>query len=185
VEQIVRDGLPVAVVGIASGGITLERGEDGGPRDYCPQDDPRARAYLQRVDPPYFRAHLDYVIDSVLRRADRELGKALPRITFGMSNGGSWAAAAAAVCPGEFAAVIAFSMGSAPEGAELPRHPHALAAGKREPPFLQTTCAYAEALRRGGAAVRLRTPARGHEYRMWVEEFAPALGWVLDQLALS
>ncbi|HEY3542441.1 MAG TPA: alpha/beta hydrolase-fold protein [Gaiellaceae bacterium] len=181
--QIADADLPVAVIGIESGGLQFP---DTRVRSaYRPEDDPRARAYLPRVDPDYFRAHLDYVMNTVLPWADGRISRTLPRITFGFSNGAVWAASAAAARPSEFAAVIAFSMGAAPGQEDLGHLPHALAAGKREAPFLQITTAYAAALRRAGVPLRLRTPDRGHEYDMWAAEFRPALRWVLDQLRIS
>jgi enterochelin esterase-like enzyme len=183
--QIAKAALPVAVIGIASGGLQRSASDTQAHDRYRPQDDPRACAYLSRVDPQYFRAHLDYVMNTVLPWADDEIQGTLPRITFGFSNGGAWAAGVAAVRPRDFAAVIAFSMSAAPDQDKLAPVPHALAAGKKEPPFLETTTAYAAALRRAGVPVRFRTPDRGHEYDMWAHEFKPALRWVLDQLAIS
>lgn len=180
--QIAETASPVAVVGIASAGLEVL---GIGARDsYRPEDDPRARAYLPWVDPVYFRAHLDYVMDTVLPWVDEKIGGKLPRVTFGFSNGGAWAVAAAAARPHDYAGVIAFSISDAPEQDRLARLPHALAAGKKEAPFLERTTAYAAALRRAGVAVRLRTPDRGHEHGMWSEEFGPALRWILDRLAL-
>jgi Putative esterase len=173
---IAAAGEQVALLGIANGGISHRIGEE---IEYDRRADPRARAYLYDVDPPYFAAHMRYVVATVLPWADERFGQ-LPRLVFGVSNGAAWAAQAAFHHGDLFEGAIVFSLGAAPPGripAGLP--PHALLAGQLEPGFHRTTCKYAWKLRSNGTRVRLRRPVRGHDYTMWNDELIPALRWVL------
>lgn len=167
---------PVALVGIASAGLTHRLGEE---YEYDVKADPRARAYLSEVDPPYFAAHMRYVLEDVLPWADQCVGP-LPWFAFGVSNGAAFAAAAGALHPDEFAGVLAFSLGAPPKRPARYRGPvHALVAGRLEPGFNQTTTRYAWRLRANGVPVRLRRPMRGHDQTMWADELTPALRWAL------
>jgi enterochelin esterase-like enzyme len=165
------DGLlpPVALVGVESAGLRYDPAVP-----YDATTDPRARAYLPHVDPPYFRRHLDYVFDTVLPWA----GVDAPLILFGCSNGAAWAAAAGVQRRREVAGVAAFSIGVAPR-ARRGAPPHALVSGRREPDFDRETTRYARALRRRGVPVRARRPDRGHDHAMWEDELVPALAWLL------
>jgi enterochelin esterase-like enzyme len=161
---------PLALVGIDSAGLRADR-----DAPYDPAGDPRARAYLPHVDPPYFRRHLDYVFETVLPWA----GVAAPLLLFGCSNGAAWAAAAGVERRAEVAGVAAFSLGVAPR-ARWGAPPHALVSGRREPGFDRETTRYAGALRRRGVPVRARRPDRGHDHAMWEDEFVPAVAWLLS-----
>jgi len=172
-------GIAAAFVGIESAGLSWSRGDEIGA--YEPRRDPRAQAYLPTLDPPYFDAHLAYVVEEVLPWADARLGASVPRVAFGVSNGAAFAAAAAARRPELFAAVIAFSLAEAPRRLRRPLPPHALVAGRLEPAFHAATTRFAARLRRRGADVRLRTPVRGHDWSMWRDEFLPALAWLLER----
>lgn len=172
--------LPVALAGIDSAGIS---GISLIDKEYEPEADPRACAYLHHVKPSYFAAHMRYVIDSVLPWARARVDD-LPALVFGTSNGAAFAAAAAAAHPDEFAGALVFSMGVTPPhrvGQKGP--PHAFVAGRLEPGFHRTTRRYALSLRAAGVHVRLRRPVRGHDYSMWADEFGPALRWALEHAA--
>jgi dienelactone hydrolase len=159
-----------AVVGLVSAGA-------GTPEDYDIKADPRARAYLEDVDPPYFEAHMAYALDTVLPDALARTG-ATKVIAFGFSNGAAFAVSAALRRPEAFAGVLAFSLGIPPKPARgLP--PHAFVSGRREPGFDKQTRRYARALRWRGVRVRHVRPDRGHDHEMWEQEFLPALDWVL------
>lgn len=160
---------PLALVGIESAGV---RHDPAAP--YDPAADPRARAYLPHVDPPYFRRHLDHVFDTVLPWT----GVDAPLILFGCSNGAVWAAAAGVERRRDVAGVAAFSIGVAPP-ARRGAPPHALVSGRREPGFDRETTRYARALRRRGVRVRARRPDRGHDHAMWEHELVPALAWLV------
>jgi enterochelin esterase-like enzyme len=160
---------PLALVGVESAGLRHDPA-----MAYDATQDPRARAYLPHVDPPYFRHHVDYVFDTVLPWADVNA----PVILFGCSNGAAWAAAAGVERRKRVAGVAAFSIGVAPR-ARLGAPPHALVSGRREPDFDRETTRYARALRRRGVQVRTRRPDRGHDHRMWEDELVPALAWLL------
>lgn len=162
----------VALVGIESHGVPYDPDVP-----YDQAADPRARAYLEHVDPPYFERHLAYTLDVVLPWARERVGD-LPVIAFGCSNGAAWATAAARARPDVVAGVLAFSLGVAPR-ARRGMPPHALVAGRREPGFLRTTTRYARALRLRGVRVRLRRPDAGHDHELWAAELAPALAWAL------
>jgi pimeloyl-ACP methyl ester carboxylesterase len=163
-------GARAAIVGLVSAGT-------GPGGEYDVKADPRAQAYLEHVDPPYFEAHMAYALDTVLPGAIEATG-ATRVVAFGCSNGAAFAASAALRRPEAFAGVLAFSLGAPPRPARgLP--PHAFVSGRREPDFDEQTRRYARALRRRGVRVRHRRPDRGHEYEMWVKEFLPALAWVL------
>jgi enterochelin esterase-like enzyme len=179
---VAASGEPVALVGIEDGGLVWEPGTD--VAEYDAQRDPRARAYLPDVDPAYFSAHMKYVVEEVLPWADECLGRRLPRLVFGVSNGAAWAASLAAEHPDLVAGVLAFSLGVLPREAVPAGAPaHALVAGRLEPGFHRDTTTYARKLRRVGVPVRLRTPMRGHDYTMWRDEFVPALRWALHATA--
>jgi len=171
---------PVAVVGIESAGLSYRVGDEN--RDYDSSADPRARAYLRDVDPPYFGLHRDYVLEAVIPWAEAQFGR-LPRLAFGVSNGAAWATAMGAIHPGAFDGVLAFSLGMPPSrplsrGSALP---HALVAGQLEPGFHEATRRYAWRLRAREIPVRLRRPVRGHDLSMWQDELVPALRWVLQR----
>jgi hypothetical protein len=180
---IAASPLRVALVGIDSAGRVWSRGElpPAPPPGARLSPDRRARAYIATVDPPYFRAHMDYVVGVVLPWADERLGL-LPKLAFGVSNGADWAAAAASLHPDEFAGALVFSLAHPPASPPAGRSVHALVAGQLEPPFDRSTTAYASALRAHGHPVRLRRPVRGHDYGMWTDELTPALEWVLATL---
>lgn len=171
---------PVALVGIGSGAVQHRWGEE---YEYAIDADPRARAYLRHVDPPYFDAHMRYVVETVLPWADARIGRRLPRLAFGVSNGACWAAAAGVLHPESFVGVAAFSPGSAL--ADLPRQAggpsFALAAGRLEPGFDRATTTFARRLRSHGMRVRLRRPLRGHDASMCGDELVPALRWLLER----
>ncbi|MDQ6804019.1 MAG: alpha/beta hydrolase-fold protein [Actinomycetota bacterium] len=168
--------MPVALVGISSAGRQVGRLED----DFDPTADPRARAYLPDVDPPYFAAHMRYVLKTVLPWARARVGN-VPALVFGASNGAAFAAAAAAMHPGAFAAALVFSLGVPPPFPAADRDlPHALVAGQLEPGFYGNTTRYARQLRARGVPVRLIRPMRGHDHTMWCDEFVPALRWALE-----
>jgi hypothetical protein len=186
---VAASGEPVALVGIESAGLSWRPQdlEDGGHARYDPSADPRARAYLPRVDPAYFAQHMGYVVRTVLPWADERLGRTLPRLAYGASNGAAWAAALGALHPDLVVGVLAFSLGERPPWPMRRDGPvHALVAGRLEPGFHRDTTSYARRLRRRGARVRLRTPLRGHDFTMWADELLPALRWALragDQAA--
>jgi enterochelin esterase-like enzyme len=160
---------PLALVGVESAGLQHDPAAE-----YDAMQDPRARAYLPYIDPPYFRRHLDYVFDVVLPWA----GVDAPLILFGCSNGAVWAAAAGVEHRARVAGVAAFSLGVAPR-ARRGAPPHALLSGRREPAFDRETTRYARALRWRGVPVRTRRPDRGHDHAMWEDELVPALAWLL------
>jgi enterochelin esterase-like enzyme len=175
---IAASGEQVALVGIESAGLSYRLGEE---YVYDRKSDPRARAYLPDVDPPYFAAHMNYVLETVVPWAEEQLGR-LPRIAFGVSNGAVWAAAAGALHPHEFSGVMAFSLGAEPPRPARRHGPvHALVAGQLEPGFHRTTTLYAWKLRTRGVRVRLRRPVRGHDHSMWQDELLPALRWALGE----
>jgi enterochelin esterase-like enzyme len=159
----------LALMGIESAGL---RRDPSTPYDAAA--DPRARAYLPHVDPPYFRRHLDHVFDTVLPWT----GVDAPLLLFGCSNGAVWAAAAGLERRDQVAGVAAFSIGVAPK-AVRGAPPHALVSGRREPDFDRETTRYARALRWRGVPVRTRRPDRGHDHAMWEDELVPALAWLL------
>jgi hypothetical protein len=173
-------GEPVALLGISSGAISHRIGETYA---YDVHTDRRARAYIERIDPPYFAAHMRYVVETVLPWAAERVDPALPRIAFGVSNGAAWSASAGVRHPEVFAAVLAFSIGNAP-GVPVPRDPppFALVAGRLEPGFDRTTTSFACALRAQGGRVRLRRPVRGHDSGMWSDELVPSLRWALQRV---
>jgi hypothetical protein len=182
VAPAVADGRlpPVALVGIDGIGIRLHHG-----RNYDIRADPRARAYLPDLDPPYFERHMTYATQTVPAWAERRLARtftAHERIVFGCSNGAAWAAAVAAIDPPIVGGALVFSLGRRPPSPPSRRSspPHALVAGRLEPGFDRETSRHARALRRRGVAVRLIRPIRGHDHSMWTDELVPALAWVLD-----
>jgi hypothetical protein len=172
-------GEPVALLGISSGGISHRPGEE---YEYDVHADHRARAYIDRIDPPYFEAHMRYVVETVLPWAAERVDPALPRVAFGVSNGAAWSAAAGVRHPEVFAAVLAFSIGNAP-GTPVPADPppFALVAGRLEPSFDRTTTSFACALHAQGGRVRLRRPVRGHDSGMWSDELVSSLRWALQR----
>jgi hypothetical protein len=178
---VAASGEPVALVGIASAGLSWQPGDDDqGHAGYDPRADPRARAYLPSVDPGYFAEHMEYVVRDVLPWADERLGRTLPRLAFGASNGAAWAAALGALHPELVAGVLAFSLGEAPPWPVSRDGPvHALVAGRLEGSFHRHTTSYARKLRRRGVRVRLRAPMRGHDHTMWTDELLPAVRWAL------
>ncbi len=169
-------GERVALVGVESAGLTFRPEEE---HEYEPRSDPRARAYLPDVDRAYFDAHMQYVLETVVSWADGRFGR-LPRLVFGVSNGATFAAAAATLHPDAFGGVLAFSLGAAPPHSPARRGPvHALVAGQLEPPFHAATTRYAWRLRAHCVPVRLRRPVGGHDQAMWADELVPALRWAL------
>jgi Putative esterase len=183
-KRIGDAGLPLALVGVASAGLTWPKGTKLDTVQYDLKADPRARAYLSFVDRRYFAGHMAYVLDEVVPWTRERLPADVPRLAFGVSNGAAWAAAAGARRPDLFAGVAAFSLAYAPK--RLRRDgpgPHALVAGTLEQGFHRVTTAYARRLERRGVPVRLRTPERGHEHEMWEAEFRPALEWLLGHVS--
>jgi enterochelin esterase-like enzyme len=127
---------------------------------------------------------MKYVVEDVLPWADECLGRRLPRLVFGVSNGAAWAASLGAEHPDLVVGVLAFSLGVLPcEAVPVGAPAHALVAGRLEPGFCRDTTTYARKLRGVGVPVRLRTPMRGHDYTMWRDEFVPALRRALHATA--
>ncbi len=129
---------PLALIGLESSGLRAAEGYDANA-------DPRARAYLPHVDPPYFRAHMDYAFGVAVPWARARLAAPdAPLIAFGCSNGAVWAASAGLEHREAVAGVAAFSLGVAPR-ARAGAPPHALVSGRLEPAFDRESTRYARA----------------------------------------
>lgn len=168
-HTLIRDGLlsPVAVVGIHSAGY---RGDRTQPFD--PQQDYRAREYIEQADPGRFADHLSWVVDEVLPLVvDRFNISTDPRdlAVAGFSNGAVFAASAGLRRPDVFGNVIALSMGvPIPEESVSEVIPRVrLAAGALEPSFFRATTSSFEVLESAEADVRMQRYVAGHDPLMW------------------
>lgn len=182
IAALVKEGKarPVAVIGVHSGGYKGDRAEP-----YNPELDVRAMEYLEGFAPERFDAHLSWVIGTVLPEVSRRYMISTERedlAVAGFSNGGAFAATAAARRSDVFGAAITLSVGVPPEAevfnAQAPRVDLYLAAGELEPHFLEGTKATRDRAKKAGWETAFRSYAAGHDADMWVlaaEQFVPLI----------
>jgi enterochelin esterase-like enzyme len=153
------------------------------------EPDGRSREYLPGVDSARFAAHERFFVDEVLPYAEREFGApAAPgrRVTFGFSNGATFAGSMALRHPDRFGSGIVLSPGGGPRSfaaigpASLasttsPPLTLYLSGGMLEPVFRANARALAMQATARGAVVTLREPAGGHDEAVWNIEFLNAV----------
>ncbi|MGP1272928.1 MAG: alpha/beta hydrolase [Phycisphaerales bacterium] len=171
---------PLAIVGIHSGGYDGDRSQP-----YDPNLDLRAKEYLDGHDPERFDAHLSWVIDSVLPEVSRRYAVSLRRddlAVAGFSNGGAFAATAAARRSDRFRAALALSVGVPPEAESFQQHARGvrffLAAGELEPRFFHNTEVTHHRAERAGWDSIFMSYVAGHEPDLWIlaaAQFVPLM----------
>lgn len=168
-EALILDGKvrPTAIIGIHSGTYKGDRSQP-----YDPKLDMRAREYLHAHDPERFTAHLKWVTDELLPEMAKRYGISTRRedlAVAGFSNGGAFAASAAAMASRTFGAAIPLSvgvptLGDKPAG-PLPRF--FFAAGKLEAGFLKGTTEAYQTVKVWGAEAEIESYVAGHDSLMW------------------
>jgi enterochelin esterase-like enzyme len=167
VEKLIDDGKirPVLLVGMANGGAL--RGAE-----YLP--DPKAM-------PPEYLSHEAFVFNEVMPLAEKAYYASLrpqDRMSFGFSNGATWALSAALRHPGMIRHVAAFSIGMPKayfDFSNTGKLDLYLEAGRFEPSFFERTQAVCDKARQSRVKCGFMALYAGHDQAAWDIAFADTL----------
>jgi enterochelin esterase-like enzyme len=147
----------------------------------------RLHEYSPALEPERFAAHERFFVGDVAQWVRARFGADLPAertAVFGVSAGGELALAIGLRHPGRFGAIFSASPGGGyrpPAVMPKPLPRTYLAAGTREPFFLENAARWAAALREAAADVVMSERVAGHDAAMWREEFPLMVAWAFGK----